>query len=201
MIPNDLYKQIDELRSTLDKYKPLKKSDDDRLWKKFRLDWNYNSNHMEGNTLTYGHTELLLILGKITGDYKIIAGADETYYIAVRNNNYGVFNNKFDVIVPFEYTMIEKINIGAMVYLKAEKAGLKGILFGTGSPYLAVENSKLQYVQAKDGSNYFIFTKEGKTGLKNTKYQNVTETIYDDITYNKDIRPIIMHDIITPSFK
>ena len=82
--------------------------------------------------------------------------------------------------------MIEKINIGAMVYLKAEKAGLKGILFGTGSPYLAVENSKLQYVQAKDGSNYFIFTKDGKTGLKNTKYQNVAETIYDDITYNEN---------------
>lgn len=137
-------------------------------------------------TSNYSTIQKTDLFDKIVADYKIIAGADETYYIAVRNNNYGVFNNKFDVIVPFEYNMIEKINIGAMVYLKAEKAGLKGILFGTGSPYLAVENSKLQYVQAKDGSNYFIFTKEGKTGLKNTKYQNVTETIYDDITYNEN---------------
>lgn len=135
-------------------------------------------------TSNYSTIQKSDLFDKITGDYKIIAGADETYYIAVRNNNYGVFNNKFEIIVPFEYSMIEKINIGPMIYLKAEKSGLKGILFGTGSPYLAVENSRLDYVQAKDGSNYFIFTKDGKTGLKNTKYQNVTETIYDDITYN-----------------
>ena len=124
------------------------------------------------------------LFDKISGDYKIIAGADETYYIATRNNNYGVFNNKFEVIIPFEYSKIEKMNIGAMVYLKAEKAGSKGILFGTGSPYLAVENSRLEYVKATDGSSYFIFTKDGQTGLKNTKYQNVVETIYSDIVYD-----------------
>jgi hypothetical protein len=124
------------------------------------------------------------LFDKITGDYKIIAGADETYYIATRNNNYGVFNNKFEVVVPFEYSMIEKINIGAMVYLKAEKAGLKGILFGTGSPYLAVENSRLELVQAKDGSSYFVFTKDGKTGIKNTKYTNIAEPVYEDIVFD-----------------
>lgn len=123
------------------------------------------------------------LFDKITGDYKIIAGADETYYIATRNNNYGVFNNKFEVIVPFEYSMIEKINIGQMVYLKAEKAGMKGMLFGTGSPYLAVENSRLDLVQAKDGNNYFIFTKEGKTGVRNTRYENVIEAGYDDVKF------------------
>lgn len=124
------------------------------------------------------------LFDKITGDYKIIAGADETYYIATRNNNYGVFNNKFEVIVPFEYSMIEKINIGAMVYLKAEKDSMKGILFGTGSPYLAVENSRLQQVKGKDGSNYFIFTKDGKTGVKDTRYQNIAPPVYDDVVYN-----------------
>ena len=121
------------------------------------------------------------LFDKITGDYKIIAGADETYYIATRNNNYGVFNNKFEVIVPFEYSAIEKINIGPMVYLKAEKAGMKGMLFGTGSPYLAVDNSRLDLVQAKNGKNYFIFTKDGKTGVRNTRYENVVEASYYDV--------------------
>ena len=124
------------------------------------------------------------LFDKITGDYKIIAGADETYYIATRNNNYGVFNNKFDVIVPFEYSLIEKMNIGPMVYLKVEKAGLKGILFGTGSPYLAVENTKVQYVKAGNGNNYFIYTKDGQTGIKDTKYQNIVESVYSDIVYD-----------------
>lgn len=125
------------------------------------------------------------LFDKITGDYKIIAGADETYYIATRNNNYGVFNNKFEVIVPFEYSKIEKMNIGAMVYLKVEKAGLKGILFGTGSPYISVDHSRIEYIKAANGSNYFIFTKDGQTGIKDNKYQNIVETIYSDISYDK----------------
>lgn len=124
------------------------------------------------------------LFDKITGDYKIIAGADETYYIATRNNNYGVFNNKFDVIVPFEYSKIEKMTIGAMVYLKAEKAGLKGIFFGTGSPYLSVENTRLDLIKAANGKSYFIYAKDGQTGLKDTRYQNVVETIYSDIVYD-----------------
>lgn len=125
------------------------------------------------------------LFDKITGDYKIIAGADETYYIATRNNNYGVFNNKFEVIVPFEYSKIEKMNIGAMVYLKMEKAGLKGIFFGTGSPYMSVDHSRIEHIKAANGGNYFIFTKDGQTGIKDNKYQNIVETIYSDISYDK----------------
>jgi Fic family protein len=48
---------------------PLKREDNDRLWRKLRLDWNYHSNHIEGNTLTYGETEILLIHGQATGDH------------------------------------------------------------------------------------------------------------------------------------
>ncbi|MBY0435567.1 MAG: Fic family protein [Cyclobacteriaceae bacterium] len=47
----------------------MKTEDQARLWKKFRLEWNFNSNHIEGNTLTYPQTELLLIFGKTTGDH------------------------------------------------------------------------------------------------------------------------------------
>jgi hypothetical protein len=125
------------------------------------------------------------LFDKITGDYKIVAGADDTYYIAIRNNNYGVFNNKFEVIVPFEYSMIEKMNIGAMAYLEVEKGGLKGILFGNGSPYLAVENSRIQHIKAANGNNYFIFTKDGLSGIKDNKYKNIVETIYSDIVYDE----------------
>lgn len=44
---------------------PLKPDDQARLNQKFMLEFNYNSNHIEGNTLTYGQTELLLIFGKV----------------------------------------------------------------------------------------------------------------------------------------
>ena len=32
------------------------------------MDFNFNSNHIEGNTLTYGQTELLLLFGKVVGE-------------------------------------------------------------------------------------------------------------------------------------
>jgi len=48
---------------------PLKPEDKQRLDKKFRLEFNYNSNHLEGNTLTYGETELLIIFDQTKGDH------------------------------------------------------------------------------------------------------------------------------------
>ena len=40
-----------------------------RLWQRLQIEWNYNSNHIEGNTLTYGETLLLLIHGRTRGDH------------------------------------------------------------------------------------------------------------------------------------
>lgn len=50
---------------------PLKPEDQKRLDDKLNLEFNYNSNHIEGNTLTYGQTELLLMFGDISGDAKM----------------------------------------------------------------------------------------------------------------------------------
>ena len=47
----------------------IQSDDEERLWKKLRLEWNYNSNHIEGNTLTYHETELLLIHGRTAGGH------------------------------------------------------------------------------------------------------------------------------------
>ena len=49
----------------------MREEDDERLWRKLRLEWNYNSNHIEGNTLTYHETELLLIFGRTSGGHPI----------------------------------------------------------------------------------------------------------------------------------
>ena len=47
---------------------PLSQKDKDRLSRRFTVDFNYNSNHIEGNTLTYGQTEILLLFGKVIGE-------------------------------------------------------------------------------------------------------------------------------------
>lgn len=67
----DLFQKVTSLQKEFESLKPLKKEDEERLWKKFRLEWNYNSNHIEGNTLTYSQTELLLIFEKTTGDHEM----------------------------------------------------------------------------------------------------------------------------------
>ncbi len=46
----------------------IRNCDLNRLSRRFSIDFNYNSNHIEGNTLTYGQTELLLLFGKISGE-------------------------------------------------------------------------------------------------------------------------------------
>jgi len=47
---------------------PLSEKDRQRLSRRFTIDFNFNSNHIEGNTLTYGQTEILLLFGKIIGE-------------------------------------------------------------------------------------------------------------------------------------
>lgn len=63
--------RIEILTKELNSLLPMKQEDKERLEKKLRLEFNYNSNHIEGNTLTYGETELLLIFGKTTGNHEL----------------------------------------------------------------------------------------------------------------------------------
>ncbi|MFZ1783682.1 MAG: hypothetical protein WAU23_00635, partial [Ferruginibacter sp.] len=99
-------------------------------------------------------------------------------------DKYGVFNKTYDIIVPFEYSKIEKVNMGIMPYLIVEKDGLKGMTFGNGSLYMPIENTSLKTVSASGGNNFIIFTKDGKTGLKSSKYKIVAAPMYTNIVYD-----------------
>lgn len=45
----------------LDTLRPLDGEREARIMQKFRLDWNYHSNNIEGNSLTYGETKALIL--------------------------------------------------------------------------------------------------------------------------------------------
>ena len=62
---------IQRLFNEWQRLQPLGSENHKRLWDKLRLEWNFNSNHIEGNTLSYGETELLLIHGQTTGTHTI----------------------------------------------------------------------------------------------------------------------------------
>ena len=60
-----------KLQVALEKWRgiqPLSEENKNRLNRRFTVDFNFNSNHIEGNTLTYGQTELLLLFGKVSGE-------------------------------------------------------------------------------------------------------------------------------------
>ena len=74
--------EISNLKSDVDKLRPIDKTQENRIMQKFRLDWNYNSNAIEGNSLDYGETAAFLMhgitaKGKPLKDYLDIKGHNE----------------------------------------------------------------------------------------------------------------------------
>src|SRR5690606_7005413 len=74
--------QAIQLKTELDNLRPLTKEQEAIIMQKFRLDWNYNSNNLEGNSLTYGETKALILFGitaqgKPLKDHFEITGHDE----------------------------------------------------------------------------------------------------------------------------
>ena len=63
----DILNYIDQLSATYNSLLPMSPENQRRWDKKVRLEFNYNSNHIEGNTLTYGETELLLLFDETHG--------------------------------------------------------------------------------------------------------------------------------------
>lgn len=59
----EIVAKLDALHVDIQPYRPLKPEQMQRLMQKLRLDWNYHSNHIEGNSLTYGETRTLLLYG------------------------------------------------------------------------------------------------------------------------------------------
>ena len=65
------YLNIKKALAAWQELQPLSEKDKDRLSRRFTVDFNYNSNHIEGNTLTYGQTEILLLFGKVIGEASV----------------------------------------------------------------------------------------------------------------------------------
>ncbi|MFN0200992.1 MAG: Fic family protein [Bacteroidia bacterium] len=61
------FQEIETLKQQIEELRPLKPETEQRILQKFRLDWNYHSNHIEGNKLTYGETKTFLLHGITAG--------------------------------------------------------------------------------------------------------------------------------------
>ena len=70
-----LFERLTELDRMISEWndwrQKMRSKDEERLWTKLRMEWNYNSNHIEGNTLTYQETELLLLHDRTSGGHPL----------------------------------------------------------------------------------------------------------------------------------
>ncbi len=122
------------------------------------------------------------LFDKIVDDYKL-TNSDETYYIASKNNRYGVFNTKFETIVPFEYDSIHLVR-AATPYLEVKKGNMYGVTNGAGEMRIMPENDRVFSVQAADGKDYVIVKRGGKTYVKDPDNKDIISQGYSDIIYD-----------------
>ncbi len=133
------------------------------------------------------------LFDKIVDDYKI-AGSDETYYIAQKNGLYGVFNTKFETIVPFEYDEITINRRSNPNYLSVKKNGLYGIATTLGQVKVIPDNTSIATVQLQNGKEYIIVKKDGKTYVKDMDNNLIIPDGYADIVYEQQGGFVIRSD-------
>ena len=91
---------LTQLRADLDALSPLAPEQEARVLQKFRLEWNYNSNAIEGNSLTLGETRSLLLHGLTA------AGKPMRDHLDVKGHNEAV--HALEDFVRSEYPLTEQ---------------------------------------------------------------------------------------------
>ena len=82
----EILEKVEKLKQELDALRPIDPAAEDRIMQKLRLDWNYHSNKLEGNTYSFGETKMLLLKGLTAGgkpvrDHEEISGHNEAINI------------------------------------------------------------------------------------------------------------------------
>lgn len=172
-----------KLKNELNSLRPLKKEDELRIMQKFRLDWNYHSNNLEGNTLTYGETKALILFGitaqgKPLKDHFEVTGHDEAikWVMSITTQERPITENfirelhklilkesyEVDAITPEGLPTKKKVNVG-------------------------VYKTEPNHVKTKTGEIFRFATPEETPAMMNelvTWFRNKTE--------ERDINPILL---------
>jgi Fic family protein len=180
-----LIQEIDSLKNQIDKLRPINPELEKRIMQKFRFDWNYHSNSIEGNQLTYGETKVLLLnnltaKGKPLKDHLDIQGHNEALLMLediVKENR--IITENFIrelhvIILKKSYTAKSKTNDGQIVERKIEIGKYK---------------SQPNHIETLTGEIHYFATPE-ETPVK----------MYDLLNwYRKTQNDSLVHPLITAS--
>jgi hypothetical protein len=125
------------------------------------------------------------LFDKILDDYKI-SGFEEIYYVAVKNGQYGVFNSKFDTIIPFQFTSIKVNRKSVSPFLEVNKNGKYGVLTTDGKIAINPEYVDMYTVSVSGDKTLIVLRKDGKTFVKDMNNNDIISNVYTDIVYDNE---------------
>ncbi|MBX2888632.1 MAG: WG repeat-containing protein [Ferruginibacter sp.] len=123
------------------------------------------------------------LFDEIIDDYTI-KDNPETFYIAIKQNRYGVFNSKFETIVPFIYDSITLIKKGES-YLLVSENHLYGVLGTDGRTLIKPEGISIIITTTPLNGDFAIVKKEANayiTPLNNPESKSIA---YAGIDYDE----------------
>lgn len=172
-----------ELKQELDNLRPIDNEKETIIMQKFRLDWNYHSNHLEGNSLTYGETKALILFnitaqGKPLKDHFEITGHNEAinWVIDLVNGKRPLTEN----FIRELHTLLLKESYEVDAITPDGKPTKKRVKVGS---YKTTEN----HVKTKTGEIFRFATPE-ETPAKMTDLMNW----FNEKRNDKNVNPILL---------
>ena len=121
------------------------------------------------------------LFDNIEDDYML---NNEQYYIAKKGNRYGIFNTKFDAILPFEYSSVKATKVAGETYLIVEKDGMYGLTDAMGKEIIPAQNAGIMAGVDRSKKGYVIVKNNGRTYVTNMEGKNLLNRNYGDVMYD-----------------
>jgi len=179
----EILQEVDARKRQIDDMRPLPEDVEGRVMQKLRLDWNYHSNAIEGNKLTYGETIAFLMegitaKGKPLKDHLDIRGHNEAinFLLSIVKDTRPI--SEADIRNLHQMILVEPYNIKAQT-----SDGLPTTKRITLGEYKTMPN---HVKTATDEMHYYAAPEETPA-----KMQDLMEW-YSETSNNKDIHPVVV---------
>jgi len=179
----ELLQEVDALKKQIDDMRPLPEDVEGRVMQKLRLDWNYHSNAIEGNKLTYGETIAFLMEG-ITAKGKPLKD-----HLDIRGHNEAI-NFLLSIVKdtrPLSEADIRALHQMILVEPYEVKAQTAEGLPTTKRITLGEYKTSANHVKTATGEMHYYATPEETPA----KMQELMEW-YNEVSANSGIHPVVV---------
>ena len=178
-----ILKEVDALKKQIDDMRPLPADVEGKIMQKLRLDWNYHSNAIEGNKLSFGETVAFLMegitaKGKPLKDHLDIRGHNEAinFLLSIVKDTRPI--SEADIRALHKMILVEPYDVKAQT-----TDGLPTTKRVTLGEYKILPN----HVQTATGETHYYATPEETPA----KMQELMEW-YNEVSNHSEIHPVVL---------